>query len=313
MRSRHVESLFAVALLVAGVGCGPVEDADADTASTVATAEQELGSANGLSFNGLSFNGMSRNGLSFNGLSFNGLSTAGLSSSQFDTWFQSNPALADMVMRYVVRCAVPAGEVRRYTDPRNGRTYTWFGLLGLAPDWAQGQKATKAEQQVVSACLAAHTNKRGISMAISVLGENSRGQPIPYSGVELAAFPEHEACFFGNLFTGEGVYVGSDQGLLTGRKSSLRECALSPGPLQMEDNCPPMVPVGNCELHCDLRLLSPYYGTCYYNGIRYKALTTRMLASDVYQCGDGRCQVTESCGLGIDYRNCMLDCGVCIR
>lgn len=309
MRSRHIRSLFAVVLLAAGGACGPVEEPD--TPEPVATTGQELESTNGLSFNGLSFNGLSANGLSFNGLSFNGLSSSGLSAAQFGTWFRSNPALADMVMRYIVRCAVPPGEVRSYTDPVTRRTYTWYGLLGLAPDWAHGQKATTAEQQVVSACLGAHTNKRGISMAISVTGENSKGQPIPTSFAELMAFPEHEACFFGNLFTGEGVYVGSDQGVLTGRRSSLRECALSPGPFQMEDNCPPMVPVGNCELNCDLRLLSPYYGSCYRNGIRYRALTTRMRAADTFQCGDGVCQPTESCGLGVSYRDCLLDCGLC--
>ncbi|QSQ22416.1 hypothetical protein JY651_46110 [Pyxidicoccus parkwayensis] len=311
MRSRHMQGLFAVVLLAAGVGCGPVEEPDAEEVGAVDSVEMEKQTGNGLSFNGLSFNGLSQNGLSFNGLSFNGLSSSGLSAAQFGTWFQSNPALADMVMRYIVRCAVPAGEVRSYTDPRKGRTYTWDGLLGLAPDWANGHQATTAEQQVVSACLAAHTNKRGISMAISVLGQNSRGQPIPSSFEELVDFPEQEACFFGNLFTGQGVYVGSDQGLLTGRRSSLRECALSPGPLQMEDNCPPMVPVGNCELTCDLRLLSPYYGYCYHNGIRYRALTTRMRSSDVFQCGDGKCQPTESCGLGVSYRDCLLDCGLC--
>ncbi|MCP3139713.1 hypothetical protein [Pyxidicoccus xibeiensis] len=305
--------LLAVSLLTFGPGCGPVEEGPWDPTDEPGTIEQAAASANGLSFNGLSFNGMSSNGLSFNGLSFNGLSSRGLTSSQFGTWFQTDPALADMVMRYVVRCAVPAGQTRSYLNPRTGRTYAWAGLLGLAPDWAQGQQATTAEQQVVSACLAAHTTNTGNPMAISVLGLDGRGQSIPYTQAELAAFSQHEACFFGNLFTGEGVYVASDQGLLRGSQSSPRGCALSPGPLQrVEDNCPPIVPLGSCDVYCESGLLKPYHSRCSYRGRSYRPVTTRLRSQDVFHCGDGVCQPTESCGLGVTYRDCLLDCGLCL-
>ena len=40
-------------------------------------------------------------------------------------------------------------------------------------------------------------------------------------------------------------------------------------------------------------------------------LATRMRAADTFQCGDGKCQPTESCGLGVTYRDCLLDCGPC--
>jgi hypothetical protein len=294
--------------MVLGAGCGPV---DTEGSGTEGTVRQELNSANGLSFNGLSFNGLSFNGLSFNGLSFNGLSFNGLSSEAFAAWFQTDPEMAAQVMKYVVRCAVPEGQTRSYTDPVSGRTYTWEGLLGLAADWASGRRATTAEQQVVSACLAAHATRSGVSMPISVLGTDGRGRPIPYSAQELQEYSEQEACFFGNLFTGEGVFVGTDQGLLSGNESSPRQCGMSPGPLQVE-GCGALKPIGSCELACSVSLLRPYHTACFRNGTAYRAITTRLRTQDLFHCGDGVCQFTESCGVGAGYVQCTLDCGTCL-
>ncbi|MGZ3457508.1 MAG: hypothetical protein ACXU86_03280, partial [Archangium sp.] len=120
--------------------------------------------------NGLSFNGLAFNGLAFNGLAFNGLSFNGLSNSAFNSWFQSNPSLASQVMKYVVACAVPQGQTRTYTNPASQITYTWTGLFGLAPAWANGSPASVAEQQLVSGCLAAHANEYGVHINISVMG-----------------------------------------------------------------------------------------------------------------------------------------------
>jgi hypothetical protein len=70
--------------------------------------------------------------------------------------------------------------------------------------------------------------------------------------------------------------------------------------------------VGSCEqLSCTLDRESNFYRTCTYNGIPYKALTTRLHPSDVYTCGDGVCQVSERCGTGQTADNCGLDCGPC--
>ncbi|MBZ4423180.1 hypothetical protein [Myxococcus sp. RHSTA-1-4] len=107
--------------------------------------------------------------------------------------------------------------------------------------------------------------------------------------------------------------MASDQGLLRGRQSSPRGCALSPGPLQkVEENCPPIIPLESCDAYCDLSLLRPYRTQCTVKGTRYRAITTRLRAEDVFLCGDGQCQYTESCGVGLDYRDCLLDCGLCL-
>ncbi len=246
--SRKLSSRLATAVLLlwAGAGCGPTEEESSP--SDLGTTEQEMASLNGLAFNGLAFNGLAFNGLAFNGLAFNGLAFNGLSNQAFSAWFDTDPAMANMLMKYMVACAVPAGQVRTYT--RGGTQYMWPGLLGLAPGWASGLAATEAEQQIISACLAAHGNKYGKRVLISLLGKNAQGQPMPTPSWELSAFPEREACFFGNLFAGGGLYVGNDRGQLNARESTARACALSTSAAAARDACPPLVYVGSCQGHC---------------------------------------------------------------
>ncbi|MFL5354023.1 hypothetical protein [Archangium sp.] len=293
--------------LGAGAGCGPT-DAPTETPELGTTA-QELLFLNGLAFNGLAFNGLAFNGLAFNGLAFNGLAFNGLSTQAFSDWFQVDPQRADMVMRYTVACAVPSGQVRTYT--RNGTTYTWNGWFGLAPDWANGSPASTAEQQLISACLAAHGNKYGQRVLISVQGRSARGEPIPTPSWELDFFPEREACFFGNFFTGEGLFVGNDRGMLSERESTARACALSTSAEDARGACPPLVYVDSCQSRCRKDPTNTYYVSCTYNGITYRPLTTRLRSEDIYRCGDGTCQFTESCGTNRQYDNCGLDCGRC--
>ncbi|WP_224361042.1 hypothetical protein [Hyalangium versicolor] len=268
---------LAVMLLLAASGCGPAEEEPEPFSPS--TRSQELDSMNGLSANGLSANGLSANGLSANGLSANGLSANGLSAENFASWFATNPALSDMVMRYIVRCAVPAGETRSYTDPQTGQSYSWSGNLGLAPDWAAGAPATTAEQQVITACLMAHVNRYGLSIPISVLGRDAHGELIPYSIQELATLSVREACFFGNLFTDEGLFFGVDRLISSDSAYLTRACA----GMSSAQQCEPMQFVGACWLHCTPELLMPFYSRCTHNGVSYRAITTRMRVVDYEQ------------------------------
>lgn len=297
---------LAFVLLLMGVagGCGPVEFPTEPAAPDIHA--QELLSSNSLSINGLSFNGLSFNGLSFNGLSFNGFST-----QAFKNWFQSNSVMADEVMRYVVRCAVPAGQTRVYTHAQTGKTYTWAGSLGLAPRWAGGSAPPELEQQLVSACLAAHVNPYGVNVVISLLGRHAQGQVIPYTTDELNSHPKQESCFFGNLFTGQGIYVGSQGTLLGDVQSSARSCGVVDSSGRPRKSCPPLVYVGHCATLCTMGSVGVFYEDCQYGGVRFRALTTRLRDADIYWCGDGKCQVTESCGTTSGYSNCQADCGYC--
>jgi hypothetical protein len=292
--------VFGVMLLVLAGGCDPVEEPSTPSGESGYTAVQALEEGNGLTVNGLAFNGLAFNGLAFNGLAFNGLSTA-----NFSSWFLQHPAESNLFMKYLIHCAVPAGQTRTYSDGTS--THVWTGGLGLAPAWSNGSPATLEEQQVVSACLAALVNKYGRTVQISILGSNAQGQRIPTTPEELGSFTLREACFFGNLFNGEALFVGNDQGMFSASQSSLRACALSAG-----NACPPLIHVGSCHARCQLDTTGSYFTRCTFNGVTYHPLTTRLRPQELYTCGDGICQQpAESCGNSSRAESCKRDCGTC--
>lgn len=269
-------SLVAVLLGAGASGCGPEGIPEG---AMWESQRQELGSTNGLSANGLSANGLSANGLSVNGLSANGLAT-----SSFSTWFSQDPAQADMVMRYVVRCAVPTGETRTYTNPQTGASYTWSGGLGLAPGWASGAAPTTLEQQAITACLLAHVNRYELSIPISVLGRNAQGGVIPFTPSELSTYPVREACFFGNLFKQEGLFFGVDRSVPDENQYLTRACAgLQDGSGRPSTRCAPLTYVGACSQSCATDPAGPFYSVCKHRGAYYLGLTTRMRQSDYEQ------------------------------
>ena len=287
------------------MACGGVEDAPGLSEEGLESQAQAVTTTNGLSVNGLSVNGLSVNGLSVNGLSVNGLSVNGLSvngllSVTFQGWFEEEPSTRDRVMKYIVLCAVPAGQTRTYTSLVTSQTYTWPGQFGLAPIWSQGLPATTTEQQLVTACLAAHTNKFGINIPISVLGRDTQGQSLPFKLSELTTYSETEACFFGNAFNDAGVFAANDRTFLLPSESTPRACGLSSK--QGSTDCAPITHVGSCREFCTLDATRTHYTQCTYNGVSYRPITTRLQSQDIYRCGDGVCQVTESSG------TCAADC-----
>ena len=300
---RKLSWALALSLTTLGMGCGT----EAPEPVPLGTQEQAA-----LSYNHLSSNGLSFNGLSFNGLSINGLSLAGLASPAFTAWFDQQPALADEVMHYIVRCAVPQGQSRTYTHPLTNKSYTWPGLLGLTPGWAAGGKATVAEQQLITACLVAHTNPLGVSVPISVQGRDAQGQVIPWSASELADFARPESCFFGNAFQGQGLYAGSQNPPLNPSQSTSRACAVVDSSGMPRRMCSPIVYVGSCASACTPDGTSGLsFLSCTANGVTFQPLTTRVRDADLAVCGDGTCQVTESCGTSNTYAACAADCGAC--
>ncbi|QRK09314.1 hypothetical protein JQX13_03980 [Archangium violaceum] len=291
--------LLGVLLLTLTGGCGVQEMPTAPSRKPGHTV-QDLEMENSLTTNGLAFNGLAFNGLAFNGLAFNGLS-----SSVFSAWFQRHPEESNLFMKYLVRCAVPPGQTRTYSH--GGITYTWSGGLGLAPSWASGSPVTLREQQVVSACLAALVNKYGRNVTVSLLGMSAMGQRIPYTASELNNYSLREACFFGNLFNDEGLFVGNDQGLLSTNQSSFRACAL-----WAPNTCPPLTHIGSCHTSCQHDATGTYFTQCTRGGITYPAITTRIRPQDISTCGDGICQPSELCGNSNRASSCK-DCGRCPR
>jgi hypothetical protein len=300
--------LATVLTLTSLVGCGPIEPGAPEGLSQQSQEEQ---STNGLAYNGLAYNGLAYNGLAYNGLAYNGLAYNGLANADFEAWFREDRNLAAQVMTYVVRCAMSAEQTLTYTDPTTNQTYTWTGSFGLAPGWAGGQPANTREQQLITACLAAHVNRYLQHVPFSLRGRDAASNEIPTVPTELAEFSQREACFFGNLFTGEGIYVGSDRGFPNPRESTTRACSLWSSPGISQSNCPPMIHVGSCAASCTLDTESGFYTSCTHDGVSYMALTTRLRPVDIFVCGDGVCQMSESCGTAMQYNNCRADCGLC--
>jgi hypothetical protein len=298
----------AMALLVAAAtGCGTPAHPPADLA---ASASRPLSADNGFSPNGLNQNGLNKNGLNKNGLNQNGLNQNGLSSPGFATWFDRDAPTSDMVMSYLVKCALPAGQTRTFTSPRTRVVYTWPGALGLLPGWAAGSPMTTAEEQVLTACLAAHVNKYGVHVWIAVEGRGASGAQIPIGPTELADYPVREACFYGNLVQDEGIFMNFDSPNWDPASSSARGCAVDIN--HQTPDCSPIVTTGNeCKDNCTQDATHTFWESCTWNGKTYKPLTTRIRRQDVYRCGDGVCQFTEHCGTGTSASSCRSDCGLC--
>ena len=75
--------------------------------------------------------------------------------------------------------------------------------------------------------------------------------------------------------------------------------------------CAPIQYAGNCRDLCQPDPTNTYYVSCTVGGKTYLPLTTRIQRNVEYTCGDGICQVTESCGTGTSWNDCALDCGPC--
>jgi hypothetical protein len=308
---RSMGRLVAFAMLMGTVACGTMEEVSTESGESPSTQAQAMAGENGVTVNGVTVNGVTVNGVTVNGVTVNGLNVSGLSTSEFASWFNQNPEQNATLMNYLVRCAVAQGETRGYQNLITGESYSWDGALGLALGWAGGQPINETEQQLISACLAAHINKYGVHVQLSVLGRTAQMQPIAYSAEELQAFPRREGCFFGNLFTGEGIFAGADRGYLFDGESSPRACAMTTAENASVDVCAPMQHVQSCETFCTLDSSGLFYTECNYNGRTYLPLTTRIRSEDVYTCGDGVCQFTESCGTGNVASSCASDCGPC--
>jgi len=279
--------------------------------------ESALVANNGLSLNGLSANGLSANGLSANGLSANGLSANSLGTTKFKNWFNADPALASMAMRYLVLCAAPPTKTISWMNPVTGINYSWTGGVGVAPSYANGSPPTLDEQQLITACVLAHVNKFGRQVSISVDGRTATGAEIPWTQTEISTFASIEAAYFGNMFdANDGLYAcdhwASQQ---TRNYSSWRVCSWPYWPAKAGDGCPPIRQLGICMQAgggvCQIDTANwVYYKSCTLNGKVYKPITVLTRHSDTNVCGDGVCQATEKCGTGTDYDNCA-DCGPC--
>jgi hypothetical protein len=268
---------------------------------------------NGIAQNGIAQNGIAQNGIAQNGIAQNGMLTSGLApgegtsglaangfvassfaTAEFQAWFARDTGYSDMVMSYVARCALPAETTLTYTT--EGSSHSWTGNLGLAPAWASGQPISVAEQELVSGCLAAHVNRYGQHVSISVRGVQADGNLVATTPEEEQDYTWREGCFFGNLFDGTGTWSGVDDDSLDVTATTPRGCVAAFG---AATPCVPMAGAGRCAEACVRREGADEYESCTATLVdgttrTFRPVSTRLRPATVFHCGDGVCQATES-------------------
>jgi hypothetical protein len=170
-----------------------------------------VAAANKLALNKLALNKLALNKLALNKLAVGALSSTTLVASDAIAAFEAETADPgdaaghSTVLEYVVRCALPDGqalEVPRWpADP-----HSYAGGIGVGGSWLAGGACDEDCQEWVSACLLAHVNGLGVSVAISLRGDHPALAP---TIDELAHYTDQEAAFYGNLFIDQDPGTGT--------------------------------------------------------------------------------------------------------
>ena len=196
-----------LAALLALAGCAV--DLDTSTDEEALTASNRLAS-----------NRLATNRLATNRLATNGLAQAALTSSTL-----IETADGRDVFSYVVGCALPTGSSITVQDSY-GTSYTFPGLIGLAPEWAT-TTPTVSERRWVTACLLARVNYYGVSVMISMRGANAA---LATTRTEETTYKVAEGAFYGDLFDTAGqteFACGSKKWTSTLAQDAKRTCTIS--------------------------------------------------------------------------------------
>ncbi len=212
---RTIQVGVTLGAIVGLVGCAELAG-DTDSEQLFAVQSENGLTMNGLTMNGLTMNGMTMNGLTMNGLTMNGLTMNGLMAVNglSTTSGLMTTAGGRDVVKYMVKCALPAGDSITKQD-QNGTSFTFPGGIGVAPELKNGP-CDVACQERVSACMLAHVNNSGTNIDIWIDSEGAIGWGTSPD------FPYQEGSFFGNLFPNpwQGFYCngkGYDAGSVPGR------------------------------------------------------------------------------------------------
>ena len=182
------QTMFALTSALLLVACAS-DDGSLDTTTSALTTKNKL-AGNKLAGNKLAGNKLAGNKLAGNKLAGNKLALNPNGASDL----LATPDGRE-VLTYVVSCAIPDGVVLEATV--NGTTYTFPGLLGLAPEWLD--KPLQHEGQGwVSACLFARVNAHDTAEEISLRGPHPA---LTVGEDEQALYSIEEGAFYGNWFT----------------------------------------------------------------------------------------------------------------
>jgi hypothetical protein len=233
MAPRHGSWVLGGSLLAVFLGsCGTSGDDDLAAERSAITAPNAL-TANALTANALTANALTANALTANALTANALTANALTANGL------RDPLGRQLLKYVVSCALPAGQT--VSVAVDGTTYDFAGSIGLAADWGRpGGACDRSCQRWVSACVLARVDAAGVERLISIRGDHPALRPVPH---ELRDYRVREATYYGNIFADrQPRYLC----LSPGEISDARVC----GPSLAD--CP-MTVVGSCDDACDDR------------------------------------------------------------
>jgi hypothetical protein len=150
------------------------------------------------------------------------------------------------LLNYTVSCALNTDQ--SVTIQVSGQPVVLNGSLGLTPNWAR-QRIAAADQERVSACLAARLNFFGVHVEISI-----RGHALPHpSAEELADYTLQEGAYWGNIFKDDEpeLFACTNKSNLANSYASLRFCSNGfPVPDGSTISCGLLRNVGSCDNWC---------------------------------------------------------------
>jgi hypothetical protein len=184
--------------LVGGCAFEPAEEA---YEGGIEARDSALMSDNSLIPNALQPNGIVPNGIVPNGIVPNGLTPSTIPSTALTALQDAGTAgdLSRKFLKYAVGCAFNTSQSFQvtWTDAQSvPQTETYYGSLGIAPEWATGALSA-TQQRWISACIAARTNYFGISVVLSMRGDKTE---LSADATERSTFSHLEGAFWGNLF-----------------------------------------------------------------------------------------------------------------
>jgi hypothetical protein len=261
--TRPRRSALLVALLIVPIGCiAPVESSE-EEAEHVDEAALALVTGNTLIPNALIPNALIPNALIPNALIPTPLDQTALAAI---TDPGTAGTLSRLFLRYAVGCAFTSSQSLRFswTDSQSVvHTEAYYGMLGVAPDWATGP-LTRYGQEMVSACMAARANYSGTEVIISIRSLQSPLKTLVGSS-ELSAYPSIEGAFWGNLFgANPSLMACYTTANVSHSRSAYRECAAGHlNPDGTISSCGMIRILGACERICQsLNSAGQYYPAC---------------------------------------------------
>jgi hypothetical protein len=146
-------------------------------------------------------NRLATNRLATNKLATNKLATNKLAAASFASGSPAQPLLSTAdgrdVMTYMLQCALTPAQSITLKDS-SGVSWTFTGLLGVAPAWTT-RALTVDEQRWVTGCLLARVNYFGVVVNLSMRAT------LPALGTTPdAGYPKLDGRFYGNLFDPTG-------------------------------------------------------------------------------------------------------------